>query len=331
MRGILLMVLILLVCGGWTQTGNRLTRSAYFEKYKDIAIHEMKRSGVPASITLAQGALESGDGNSTLARQGNNHFGIKCHQDWNGRKIFQDDDEKNECFRKYNSVEDSYRDHSDYLKSKTRYAFLFELDRTDYKGWARGLKKAGYATSPSYAESLIRIIEEFDLHQYDLTEAVDRPAAKARKLSKSNTMARETGIINHVRYIRAAPGDTYESITEALGKIDWEIPQFNDAGPLDTLKQGQVVFIQPKKNRAQTGQHVHVLKPGETLRMVSQTYAIKLDRLYALNHLEPGARPAAGTTLQLRKALAKPATAPVIREPAPDQEDDGIRVEFNLE
>lgn len=142
----------------FSQSSDRMTRAEYFEAYKDMAIDEMHRSGVPASITLAQGALESGDGNSSLAKRANNHFGIKCHEDWNGKKVYQDDDSKNECFRKYPSVEDSYRDHSDYLKAKSRYDFLFELNITDYKGWAKGLKKAGYATSPSYAESLIRII-----------------------------------------------------------------------------------------------------------------------------------------------------------------------------
>ena len=158
----------------------------------------MQRSGVPASITLAQGALESGDGNSRLARNGNNHFGIKCHNDWTGKKIYEDDDSKNECFRKYPTVEDSYRDHSDYLRSKSRYAFLFELSVTDYKGWARGLKKAGYATSPTYAEALIKIIEEHNLNLYDRMNAyAEKPAQKAHptrvSLQITGRLWKETG------------------------------------------------------------------------------------------------------------------------------------------
>ncbi len=155
-RSLLLVLLNLLLCTSWSQTGGKMTRYQYFEKFHEMAVEEMNRSGVPASITLAQGALESADGNSSLAREANNHFGIKCHEDWTGKKVYQDDDSKDECFRKYYSVEDSYRDHSDYLKAKSRYAFLFELELTDYKGWARGLKKAGYATSPTYADRLIK-------------------------------------------------------------------------------------------------------------------------------------------------------------------------------
>ena len=143
-----------------------MTRQEYIEKYKDDAISEMHRSGVPASITLAQGILESGDGNSKMARVAKNHFGIKCHSDWKGKTFIQDDDTKNECFRKYKSVLDSYKDHSDFLKRR-RYAALFELKITDYKSWAKGLKKAGYATNPKYPQLLIGIIEANELYQYD--------------------------------------------------------------------------------------------------------------------------------------------------------------------
>ncbi len=147
------------------------TRQDYINKYSDIAIREMNRSGIPASITLAQAVLESGNGNSTLARSSNNHFGIKCHSDWKGKTFTWDDDRKNECFRKYNSVEESYRDHSDFLRNKARYSFLFELDQIDYKGWSKGLKKAGYATNPKYAQLLIDIIETNDLTIYDTGKA----------------------------------------------------------------------------------------------------------------------------------------------------------------
>ena len=139
----------------------------YISKYADLAVEEMRRSGVPASITLAQGLLESRSGQSDLAVKGNNHFGIKCHSNWNGPKVHVDDDKENECFRKYRTVEQSYRDHSDFLRYRDRYKFLFDLDPKDYEGWAYGLKKAGYATDPAYPKKLIKIIEDYELYKYD--------------------------------------------------------------------------------------------------------------------------------------------------------------------
>jgi hypothetical protein len=332
MRGFLLAAMILVVFGAWAQSGERISRTDYFESYHDMAIREMHRSGVPASITLAQGALESGDGNSSLARIANNHFGIKCHEDWNGKKIFQDDDDKNECFRKYGSVEDSYRDHSDYLKAKTRYAFLFELRITDYKGWARGLKKAGYATSPSYAESLIRIIEDFGLNKYDDMEVGDRSGHTRHRHARTAMTTRETGEINRVKFIRARAGETYESLGVELGKLGWELPEYNDAGISDSLIPGQVIYIQPKRNRAQSGKNDYVLKPGENMRGVSQLFAIKLERLYAMNLIRPGTQPETGTRLQLRKALKEPRVAvPKSREKiSGGNEEDDIKVDLNL-
>jgi LysM repeat protein len=311
-----------------------MTRLQYFEKFHDMAIDEMHRSGVPASITLAQGALESGDGNSSLAREANNHFGIKCHDDWTGRKVYQDDDSRDECFRKYPSVEDSYRDHTDYLKSKSRYAFLFELKLTDYKGWARGLKKAGYATSPSYADRLIKIIEDFGLSRYD--DMVIPEAQEHRKSRHTNEKVnmREVLETNRVKYVRAVPGDTYGTITKELGKLDWEIPEYNDAAAGDSIVPGQVVYIQPKRNRAQPGNKEHVFKTGETMRMVSQLYAIKLERLYKLNNLKPGTQPETGTKLQLRKALKtvtdKKETDSKEKVRGGNEEED-IKIDLNLE
>ena len=314
------------------QSSDRMSRPEYIDRYKDMAIHEMNRSGVPASITLAQGALESGDGNSSLARNANNHFGIKCHEDWNGKKTYQDDDAKNECFRKYQSVEESYRDHSDYLKAKTRYAFLFELDITDYKGWARGLKKAGYATSPTYAETLIRIIEEFGLHQYD--QAGDNAQGSHRRSERTGSHAVSRSIMekNRVKYILALPGDSYESLTTEFGKLNWELTDYNEVRTGDSLVPGQVVYIQPKRNKAEAGKNTHVLKEGETMYMVSQLYALKLSRLYAMNLLVPGTEPAPGTYLQLRKAL-KGSEPKIAREYAPKggEEEEEIKVELNLE
>lgn len=139
----------------------------YIDKYAEAAVAEMYRSGVPASITLAQGLLESGAGLSEMAREGNNHFGIKCHNDWKGKTMYYDDDAKHECFRKYSSVAESYEDHSNFLRYKDRYKFLFDYETTDYKSWCYGLKTAGYATDPSYASKLIKIIEDYRLYEYD--------------------------------------------------------------------------------------------------------------------------------------------------------------------
>ena len=153
-------------------SAQNMTRNEYIDKYKDEAIYQMKKYKIPASITLAQGILESGDGNSELAKKSNNHFGIKCHSDWKGERVYHDDDKKDECFRKYNKVRDSYDDHSEFLL-RPRYAALFEYALTDYKSWAKGLKKAGYATNPNYAKHLIKIIEENELHKLDDEVAVE--------------------------------------------------------------------------------------------------------------------------------------------------------------
>ena len=202
----------------------KLSQEEYIEKYKDEAIREMLMHGVPASITLSQGMLESGNGNSPLAVYANNHFGIKCHKGWEGLTFIQDDDEKNECFRKYGSVLESYSDHSAFLSGRSRYATLFDLKRTDYKGWAKGLKKAGYATNPHYPQLLIKIIEKHNLNEYDKTkempsikpspqEYVNRPLLKGRKVM----------IHNGVKYILVKQGDTYFKIANKLELMLFEI------------------------------------------------------------------------------------------------------------
>lgn len=315
------------------QTSDRITREEYIEIYKDLAIREMNRSGVPASITLAQGALESGDGNSRLARIANNHFGIKCHNDWQGKRILEDDDKNNECFRKYQSVEDSYRDHSDYLTSTPRYASLFGLDITDYKGWARGLKKAGYATSPTYADKLIEIIEKFRLQNYDKSEIPARYSDNKTYSSDNKVLTRNIYEKNRIKYVEAEPGDTYESLTEELGKLDWEILRYNDVKTGDTLSSGQVVYLQPKRNKAEAGKETHTIKKGETMYSVSQAYAIKLSRLYSMNLMNPGTEPAPGTTLQLRKTLKGVYYKPPFNDDAPDggEEEEEIKVNLNFD
>jgi hypothetical protein len=313
------------------QSSGRMTRGEYFDTYKDLAVHEMQRSGIPASITLAQGALESGDGNSRLAKKGNNHFGIKCHNNWNGKEIYQNDDSRNECFRQYRSVEDSYRDHSDYLRETKRYAFLFELEPTDYKGWAKGLKRAGYATSSSYASKLIEIIEEYDLHKYDIMVGIEMPTHKKPKDLPVLTTTRPVFERNRVKYIKAVEGDTYESLTRELNKLKWEFLKYNDANINDCLSPGQFVYIQPKRNKAEAGKPYHIVKQGETMLAISQLYAIKLDRLYDMNLLEPGTEPEPGTRLYLRHQAKSPVSGSLMKDQINESEGEEIKVDLNFD
>jgi LysM repeat protein len=280
----------------------RQTREEYIEKFKDIAIKEMHISGVPASITLAQGILESGDGNSPLAVYGKNHFGIKCHSGWTGKTMHLDDDEKNECFRKYNDVYDSYKDHSEFLKTRSRYAFLFELKITDYKGWAKGLKKAGYATNPKYPDLLIGLIEKHKLYEYDNYAKV--PPRKANKTKTSNVLtatssSRIVKLHNNIKYVLVNDGDNIQNIAADFNMNSWQILKYNDLNKSDKINSGEVIYLQPKKNKAKSD--YHVVKDGETMRSISQLYGIKLKQLYKKNNIVLGSQPSVGTELSLRK------------------------------
>jgi LysM repeat protein len=293
----------------FSQNRSSYTREEYIHRYKDMAIAEMQRSGVPASIKLAQGMLESGNGGSRLATRSNNHFGIKCHN-WEGRKTYHDDDKKNECFRVYPSVEASFRDHSEFLLTRDRYRFLFDLNPTDYSAWAHGLRKAGYATNSKYPELLIRIIEENQL--YLLDQGVDVPrvpptttAPRKRRGSSGEDFVidlnrRKVETRNRVEYIRVKEGDTFESLTTELQLLRWELTKYNDLSPDSALRVGQELYIQPKRRKAEAGNSYHIVKKGETMHQVSQLYAIKLQRLYRLNEMVPGMELKEGATLWLR-------------------------------
>lgn len=287
----------------------RLTKSDYIAKYADHAVREMHASGVPASITLAQGMLESDYGNSPLAKYANNHFGIKCHKGWSGPSFIQDDDEKNECFRKYYSPYESYRDHSEFLQTRDRYASLFDLKTTDYKGWARGLKKAGYATNPKYADLLIRIIEENHLHEYDkLTKLPDNKVLATTAEYADEEPEQEVPRIlqvqkievsaNNIKFILAEAGDTPESIAQRHEMGVWQIRKYNDLRRNEALKEGDVIYLQPKRNHAK--EEVHTVQEGETLRDISQHHGVKMRRVLKINDLEKDYVPAAGDTLKLR-------------------------------
>ncbi len=289
------------------------SRQDYIEKYCDLAVKEMKRVGIPASITLAQGMLESGNGNSTLALKSNNHFGIKCHNDWNGKRVYHDDDSKGECFRKYKTVYESYIDHSDFLATKQRYASLFFLKTTDYKGWAHGLKKAGYATDPRYAKRLIDIIETNNLHQFDSGNVVVARKSNSDK-NTSRTSSRNVdnftvepfashklGLNNGIKYVTVEEQDSFVDICSEFGLKEWEIYAYNDLDENANIGEYKYLYVQPKRKKAHRKHRVHRMKAGESLHYISQKYGVKLNRLYKYNHLSKGDKIEEGQVIQLRK------------------------------
>jgi len=318
-------VLLLFISFSFNAYSQRMSRAEYIDTYKDLAMREMLRSGIPASIKLAQGLLESDNGNSRLAVKGRNHFGIKCHIDWDGRKIYHDDDEKNECFRRYNSVYDSYVDHTEFLSGKQRYAFLFDLEITDYKGWARGLKKAGYATSRKYADLLIRIIEENELQKYDLIALEEYDPEEDVNLTTDDEGARKILINNRIDYIIVKPGDTFASLNEELDLLETELFRYNELTSDSVLNPGEILYLQPKRNRAEAGRKYHIVKEGETLYRISQVYGIKLEKLLQKNLLPPGAEAEPGMKLNLRKK--KKGQMPEVET----REGDGSEGEFQFE
>lgn len=277
----------------------------YVEKYKDDAVREMHMYKVPASITLAQGMLESDNGNSALAVYANNHFGIKCHKEWTGDTYTADDDEHNECFRKYPSVYESFVDHSKFLKNRERYASLFTLKLNDYKGWARGLKAAGYATDPRYADRLIDIIERYKLFAYDKEDAIPlvtvnpKNGNSGQTVTVAGTTRREVFLNNKIKYIIVKPGDSFMKIAKELDMGVWQLYKYNDLNKNAVLTPGQLLYIQPKKRRSK--EEKHLVKPGETMYAISQQYGVKVKYLYKYNNLPVGAQPKAGETLLLKK------------------------------
>ncbi|MCB8964340.1 MAG: glucosaminidase domain-containing protein [Bacteroidales bacterium] len=288
---------------------SKISRQEYISKYADIAIRQMKQYGVPASIILAQGMLESDNGNSSLAVKANNHFGIKCHKDWNGPTMYHDDDRRNECFRKYKNSEGSYMDHSLFLRGGRRYATLFDLESTDYKGWARGLKKAGYATNPKYADMLIKIIEENELYNFDkgVAVAVESPRKGTGQLVDVDGFAidiynaRQVFTRNRIKYIVVKAGDTFYSLTKELSLMPWQIYKYNELAEDSILQIGQEIYIQPKRRRAERNHAVHTVDTGETMHSISQMYGVRLKSLYRKNRMRVGEEPEVGQTINLRK------------------------------
>jgi len=303
--------MLCLVC---TAASPRISREEYIRTYKDLAIKQMTETGIPASITLAQGCLESSDGNSRLAKEANNHFGIKCHG-WTGESIRHDDDEKQECFRKYDSPEQSFQDHSDFLRFRDRYASLFDLERTDYKGWAYGLKAAGYATSPTYAQNLIKIIEEFNLSQYDIltqTEIAQMPPTPTEAAASFTLKPREDSPLyrislyreikqtNGVAYIIANGKDTYSSLAKEYNSFRRELLSFNDLKSGNSIPAGTIVYLERKKKESAKHLDKHVVEEGETMYELSQRFAVRLKYLYKYNNMKEGQEPVPGDIILLR-------------------------------
>ena len=268
----------------------------YIKKYKDVAIREMKLYGIPASITLAQGILESGSGESYLATNANNHFGIKCHTGWEGKRVYHDDDKKNECFRAYKDPDESFRDHSLFLKNRSRYAPLFEESPTDYKAWAKGLKKAGYATNPKYPQLLIDLIERHQLHQYDL----DGYHAAPHGEEKAIAVALINVSTNGIKYIEVGPNESLETIALKTEVKMKKLLKYNDLSWDAKVTEGQRLYTQPKRKKAAREFRYHKVEAGEDMHSISQKFGIRLEYLYERNNMKVGEQPKVGTTLYLR-------------------------------
>jgi LysM repeat protein len=305
---ILPFIALLLFATGFAQQ-RQFSREEYIQKYYPLAISEMERSGIPASITLAQGCWESQNGNSILATEGNNHFGIKCKSEWKGKKIYHDDDAKGECFRKYAHAEASYIDHSNFLMSGSRYSFLFQLDPKDYTGWARGLKQAGYATDPSYPERLIKIIEEFKLYVYDeygdnrqlalIKQDPEKPKAVKSSITRTTNISRKIELRNGLRSIVVGEGDTYESLTKRFKLKDWQLYTYNDFAKSRQPRPNEILYIQAKYKKANKQHKQHVTENGDTMHYIAQRYGLKLKPLIRRNRMDEGQEPAVGQIVYL--------------------------------
>ena len=313
MKRVLIAFALALLCLCGAGAGDTTPQQRYVEKYAPMAVREMLRSGVPASITLAQGMLESGNGESKLATKGKNHFGIKCHKGWTGKSMKVDDDARGECFRVYDSVEESYRDHSDFLRYRDRYKFLFDLDRTDYKGWAYGLKKAGYATDPSYAAKLIRYIEDNNLSRFDVlkeVEAEEMPLPPHRIEAPVLTMSdeefhfpltRELYSVNGVPFVYSLEGETYKSIAKHYHLFHREILRFNDLKRDVPLAPGTVVYLAHKKNHSPKGLDKYIVEDdGEDFHAICQRFALKEKAVLKMNGLSKAPSLREGNELKLR-------------------------------
>ena len=322
--------LVALICPLLAQT--RQTKEEYIDRYKQIAIDHMERYGIPASITLAQGILESDSGNSSLARKSNNHFGIKCKKDWTGDRVYHTDDAPDECFRKYDSVEDSYEDHAEFLDKSPRYDKCFAYDADDYKNWALGLKAAGYATAPDYAQRLIKLIEDNDLHLFDKEGGEDLYASRQRgesgiaedftahssvstttthvskvdpnafRVSERTYKGYSVYTNNRTSFLIARNGDRFDNIAEAFVIPVRQLRRYNEIVPTSTADPiaGEMIYIERKQTKWYGEESHHIVKQGETLTSLSQLYGVRLKKLALMNRLKPYAELHEGDKIRLK-------------------------------
>ena len=299
----------------------------YINTYKELAINEEIRTGVPAAITLAQGILESDAGRSDLSEASNNHFGIKCKSDWTGATVYHDDDTKNECFRSYSTVADSYRDHSDFLKTRPNYSFLFSLDPTDYKAWAYGLKRAGYATNPAYAELLIKTINDNGLQEFTLVAldrikngvhedvAMNRANENAYALNDhqaagpsvpsvnteiiDNAYPQGEFVINQTKVIYAGAGTSLFALAANHNIAYKKLLNYNELDKTDILQKDQLIFLGKKPKKSITKDY-HIVAASETIEDIAQKEGVQLQSLYEYNKMQKGLQPAVGEKVYLR-------------------------------
>ncbi len=302
--------------------GQKQTTREYIEKYKDFAIREMVRSGVPASITLAQGVLETESGNSELVRKSNNHFGIKCKAEWTGEKVYHDDDESGECFRKYDSSYHSYRDHSDFLRTRAHYAFLFSLEPTDYKGWAHGLKKAGYATNPRYPQILIKTIEEYQLNDYSLEAMKSIPDYSVFVIKQQESKPKVVKVIDNTitqveslifpqnpklksfNGLKAVQVDSGTSLLALAIRFQIDLEDLLDYN--DLLEDGildRTSWIYLERKRFESSQKTYKVKANDNLYDISQALGIQLSYLMAYNGVNEGDYLKPGMILSLKSIM----------------------------
>lgn len=295
-------LLMAVMLAGGMQAGVQKKVSSYekyIKEYSSLAVEHQKKHKIPASITLAQALLESGAGQSDLARKSNNHFGIKCHSDWKGGRVYQADDKPNDCFRKYPSVKASYEDHSLFLK-RSRYESLFKLKITDYKGWAKGLQKCGYATDKAYANRLIKLIEDYELYRFD-TEKGQKASKQEKAASKQEKVVTRTIYKSHgLFYVLAGENDNLEAIAGGTGSKLKDLLKYNEIPEDFPLQRGDIVYMEKKKKKADKPNYDHVVQVGESMYSISQRYGLQLKSLYKLNKKKDDYIPEEGDVLKLR-------------------------------
>ena len=272
----------------------------YINKYGSMAVKYKNKYKVPASITLAQGVLESGAGGSELTKKSNNHFGIKCHQDWTGERVYWKDDIPNDCFRKYKTVEDSYEDHAKFLLQYSRYAVLFTYNPRDYAAWAKGLQTCGYATDKGYANKLIRIIEDYELYRYDAKTPPKNAVSSVKEKKEKPKLRRDVYKTFNLIYVIAKDDDSFDQIADDTGFKVKNLIKYNEAPEDFPLKKGDIVYLEKKKKKADAPNFEYLVKIGDSMHSISQRYGIRLKNLYKMNKKNSDYVPTEGEVLRLR-------------------------------